>query len=109
MISSSVVPDESKEEFWAVVHDCLRAFHGMKQEAIRRKAGKLRNSIERMTTGEMEYFYHSEPFDIACEIANNSLNLEIYLDRYLHIRDEIHGDGISKQMVQYRRKVNLKD
>lgn len=105
MRSSKVVPDDAKDEFWAVVEDCLRELHGMKQEGIRRKAGKLRNAIERMTTGELESFYHSEPFDVACEIADNPLNVQDYLDRYLHIRDEKHGNGVSKQKVQSRRKV----
>jgi len=62
-----------------------------------------------MTTAEVESFYHSEPFAVACEIAGDSLNIEVYLDRYLRIRDEKHGNGISKQRVQNRRKVNLKE
>src|SRR5437762_12496326 len=66
MSSSKVVSADAKDEFWAVVEDCLREFHGMKQEGIRRKAGKLRKAIERMMTGEREYFDHSEPFDCAC-------------------------------------------
>ena len=105
MSSSKVTPDDAKDEFWAVVEDCLRSFHGMKQEGIRRKAGKLRREIERMTTGEVESFYHSEPFDVACDLAGSQLNVKDYLDRYLHIRDEIHGDGISKQKTQNRRKI----
>lgn len=105
MSSSKVAPDDAKDEFWAVVEDCLREFHGMKPEGIRRKAGKLREAIERMMPGELESFYHSEPFDVACEIADNPLNVKDYLDRYLHIRDEQHGNGISKQKVQNRRKI----
>jgi hypothetical protein len=104
MSSSRAVPDDAKDEFWAVVEDCLREFHGMKSEGIRRKAAKLRSAIERMTRGELESFYHSEPFDVACEIADNRLNVEDYLDRYLHIRDEKHGNGISEQNVQNRRR-----
>jgi hypothetical protein len=38
-----------------------------------------------------DLFYHSEPFDVACDIANHPLNLEKYLDRYLHLRDEKHA------------------
>jgi hypothetical protein len=105
MSSSKIAPDDAKDEFWAVVEDCLREFHGMKQEGIRRRAGKLRSAIERMTTGVLESFYHSEPFDVACEIAHNPLNVEEYLDRYLYLRDEKHGNGISKQKLQNRRKV----
>ena len=109
MSSSNVVPDDAKDDFWGVAEDCLREFHGMKQDAIRRKVGKLHNAIERMTTAESEFFYHSEPFDVACEIADNALNVEDYLDRYLQIRDEKHGNGISKQNVPKRRKVNVKE
>ncbi len=104
MSSSKVIPDDAQDEFWAVVEDCLREFHGMKREGSRRKAGKLREAIEQMTTSEMESFYHSEPFDVACDIADDPLNVKDYLDRYLHIRDEKHGKGISKQKVQSRRK-----
>ena len=107
MSSSRVVPDDAKVQFWAVVEDCLREFHAMKQEAIRRKAGKLRNAIERSPTAELEFFYHSEPFDVACDIAANPLNVDVYLYRYLHIRDEKHGTGNSKPKIQKRRDVNL--
>jgi hypothetical protein len=105
MSSSKVAPDDAKDEFWAVVEECLREFHGMKPAGIRRKAGKLREAIERMTTGELEPFYHSEPFDVACEIADNPLNVKDCLDRYLYLRDEKHGNGISGQNVQTRRKI----
>jgi len=95
---------DPKEEFWAVVEDCLHEFHGMKQEASRRKAGKFRNAVERLTTDQVEFFYHSEPFDVACEIADEPLNVEEYLDRYQRIRDQKYGSGISKQTVGHRRK-----
>jgi hypothetical protein len=75
MSSSKVVAGVVKDEFWAVVEDCLREFHRLKQEIIRRKVGKLRNSTERMTTAEIDLFYHSEPFDVACEIADSPLDI----------------------------------
>lgn len=109
MSSSKVVPAAAKDEFWAVVEDCLREFHEMRQEVIRRKAKKLRDAIERMKQAEVEFFYHSEPFDVACEIAEDPLNVEDYLDRYLHIRDEKHGNGISRQNADKRGEANLKD
>jgi len=109
MNSSKVVPDDAKDEFWAVVADCLHEFHGIKPEVSRRKAGKLRNAIGRLTTAQVEFFYHSEPFDVACEIADEPLRVEEHLDRYLQIRDEKHGDGSSRQIVHPRRKANLKE
>jgi hypothetical protein len=109
MSSSSVVPEDAKDEFWSVVEACLRRFHGMKPEAIRRKAGKLRDSIEQMTPGETEFFYHLEPFDIACDVAGEPLNVEEYRVRYLHIRDKAEANGTAKARGQGRRKVNVKD
>jgi hypothetical protein len=107
MSSSRTVSEDAKDEFWAIVEGCLREFHGMKQETIRRKAAKLRSAIEGMKPAEVEYFYHSEPFDVACELGGKPLNVASYLDRYLHIRDEKHGNGISKQKGDSRRKANF--
>lgn len=109
MSSSNVVPDDAKDEFWAVVQDCLREFHRMKPETLRRKSKKLRDEIEQTTTSQMELFYHSEPFEVACEIAEEPLDVKKYLDRYLHIRDEKHGTGISEQYYEERRKAKARD
>jgi hypothetical protein len=103
MSSTKTVPDAAKDEFWAVVGDCLHEFHGMKPEMIRGKARKLRNAIERMAVSQIEFFYHSEPFDLACEIAGESLNVEEFRDRYLHIRDGKHANGTLKQSARRRR------
>jgi hypothetical protein len=108
MSSSKVVSEDAKREFWAVVQACLSEFHGIKRETLRRKADKLRNGIERMTVAESEYFYHSEPFDIACELADNPVNVKDYLDRYLHLRDEKHVNGVTKPTAQGRRSVKVR-
>lgn len=97
MKTSRIVHKEAKNEFWAVVGDCLREFHGLKQEVCRRKIGKLRNAIEGMKPTEVELFYHSEPFDVSCDIADNPLDLQVYLERYLKIRDQTHDNGIPRQ------------
>jgi hypothetical protein len=107
MSSSSIVPKAAIDEFWAVVEDCLQEFHGIKSAAIQRKAGKMRQVVERMTRSEQESFYHSEPFDVACEIADNPLNVEDHLARYLHLRDEKHGNSTSKQRMQQRHQMDV--
>jgi hypothetical protein len=104
MSDSLVIPDDAKAEFWEVVADCLRTFHKMTAEGARRKASEVRQGIESLTESQIELFYHSEPFDVACEIAHNPLNVEPYLDRYLQIRDVKHGNGISKQIIRKRTK-----
>jgi hypothetical protein len=103
-MSTPVIPDEIMVEFWEIVRDCLRAFHKMTMEGARRKISKVRKGIESLTESQIELFYHSEPFDVACEIARHPLNVEPYLDRYLQIRDAKHGNGISKQVVRKRNK-----
>lgn len=108
MSSSNVIADGAKSEFWAVVEACLSEFHGMKPETIRRKAGKLRSSIERMTADEMEFFYHSEPFDVANEIADDALKIEAHIDRYIQIRDGNQGSGIAEQKIHGGGKGHFK-
>src|SRR6266446_4310669 len=98
MSSSAIVPDDAKDQFWSVVRECLREFHKMATEITQRKAARLQKKIESMPGESMELFYHSEPFDVACDIANHPLNLEKYLDRYLELRDQKHGDGAVKQV-----------
>jgi len=98
MSSARSVADDAKEEFWAVVRDCLHEFHKLNRVMTRRKAAHFRKNIEAMRKEITELFYHSEPFDVACDIANHPLNLEKYLDRYLELRDQKHGDGAVKQV-----------
>ena len=40
-----------------------------------------------MRIEQMELFYHADPFDVACNLADNPLNVKDYLDKYLEIRD----------------------
>jgi hypothetical protein len=100
MNSSKIVPNDAKDEFWSVVRDCLREFHKMTTEIARRKATQLRKKIESMPKGSMEFFYHSEPFDVACDMANHPLKVERHLDRYLQIRDEKHGNSSLEQVLR---------
>ncbi len=108
MSSPRVVSDNPEKEFWIVVEQCLHAFHAMKPVAIRTKTKTLRDTIERMTSSECELFYHSEPFDVACELAGNQLNIDEYLDRYIHIRDEQLGNGIRTNDILNRSKARVK-
>ncbi|MFL5244893.1 MAG: hypothetical protein ACJ8FY_22555 [Gemmataceae bacterium] len=40
-----------------------------------------------MPIEQMDLFYHAEPFDVACNLADNTLDVKDYLDEYLEIRD----------------------
>ena len=78
----------NEDVFWAVVRNCLRKFHKHGVISARRKTLKLRKAVEAKGS---ELFYHSEPFDVACDIAERQLDLKDHLDDYLHIRDIRHG------------------
>jgi hypothetical protein len=40
-----------------------------------------------MPVEQMELFYHAQPFDVACDLAGNPLDVKDYLVEYLEIRD----------------------
>ena len=88
MRSSRVIPEDAKDEFWSVVRDCLVEFHDRPRAWARAAANRLRAKVESMPHEQMEWFYHSEPFDIACSLANHQLAMgKNILSRYLQIRD----------------------
>jgi hypothetical protein len=46
---------DAKEEFWAVVRDCLQEFHKLDGVMARRKAAQLRKSIENLQEDGAEF------------------------------------------------------
>ena len=40
-----------------------------------------------MPVEQMDLFYHAEPFDVACNIAGQPLDVRDHLEDYLEIRD----------------------
>jgi hypothetical protein len=87
MRSSNVIPEEAKEHFWSVVRECVREFHSEQAQFLRGKLSRLRKKVADLPIQEMELFYHSEPFDVACRLAQRPLKVKDYLERYLTIRD----------------------
>jgi hypothetical protein len=49
-----------------------------------------------MPTEQMELFYHAEPFDVACNLADNPLDVKDHVDEYLEIRAR-YRQGASPQ------------
>jgi hypothetical protein len=94
MSPSKVTPDEAKAEFWHVVRACLVEFHKRTSPVVLLgRLKRFRRKVEHLPIEEMDLFYHSEPFDIACRIAQNPLNVETHLARYLKIRDKENENG----------------
>lgn len=78
-----MIGSKAKDAFWDVVENCLVEFHGLSKRDAHLKRVDLRTHIESPPT-EMssEIFYHAEPFDVACDIAESPLDLSQYRSRY---------------------------
>ena len=87
MKSSDVIPKDEQDHFWSVVRQCIRSFHARCGSRTLAEATRLRTRVNGMPVDQMELFYHAEPFDVACNLADNALDVKDYLDEYLKIRD----------------------
>ena len=81
----------ARDTFWQVVEDCLTDIHGLPPSEARRRSHDLRAEIESPPPGlSSDIFYHAEPFDVACDLAGNQLDVLQYRDRYDLILDRHH-------------------
>jgi hypothetical protein len=87
MKASNVITKEEQDLFWRVVRQCIRRFHARCTVTTLPKATSLRKKVNAMPAEQVELFYHAEPFDVACDLANNPLNVKDHLDEYQRIRD----------------------
>ena len=53
----------------------------------------------------MDLFYHAEPFDVACNLADNALNVKDHLDEYLEIRDGDAGREKARRGIASERTI----
>jgi hypothetical protein len=87
MKTSAVIPKDEQDHFWSVVRQCIRRFHSRCARSTLPKATRLRKKVTGMPVGQMELFYHAEPFDVACDLADHPLDVKDHLDEYLRIRE----------------------
>jgi len=87
MTTPRIIPEDAKDHFWSVVKECLVEFHDKSPAWSRTTAKRFRAKVEAMPQQEMELFYHSEPFDVACRLAQQPLDIGKHQARYLRIRD----------------------
>ncbi len=87
MKTSNAIPKDEQNHFWGVVRQCIRRFHGRCASRTLARATRLRTKVNGMPVEQMELFYHAEPFDVACNLADNPLDVQDHLDEYLTIRD----------------------
>jgi len=93
MKSSEIIPKDEQDHFWSVVRKCIRRFHACCASRTLAEATRLRKKVNGMRIEQMELFYHAEPFDVACNLADNALDVKDYLDEYLEIRDACKRTG----------------
>jgi hypothetical protein len=87
----SGLKDSDKDEFWAVVEACLVEIHGLLKPSAEKKCKYIRYSVERNVNPDMlpnqlsDLFYHREPFDVSCDIAQKQLDINLYRTAYNRI------------------------
>ena len=87
MKTSDVIPKDEQDHFWSVVRQCIRRFHARSASKTLAEATRLRKKVSGMPLEQMDLFYHAEPFDVACNLAHNALDVKDHVEEYLEIRD----------------------
>ena len=69
--------------FWRVVEDCLIQIYRRDGHEAAERTAELRERIEHPPTGmSTDIFYHTEPFDVASDIAEELVDLCDYQATY---------------------------
>jgi hypothetical protein len=83
-----------KDEFWAIVRDCLTQIYRLSPSDATRGVEGLRARIESPPAGVSgELIYHDEPFSVACDIAGDhdatlkNKKMEEFRETYAIIRE----------------------
>lgn len=79
---------KAKDAFWNVVKECLIAFHKFGEDAAEEKTKELRQRLEKPPVGmSSDILYHSEPYNIACNIAGKERDISEDREKYKKILD----------------------
>ena len=78
---------QAKDEFWSVVEECLQEFHHLSPLDAVQKTRELRRKLKSPPPGlpavlAGEIIYHDEPFDVACDLAGQQLDLAQFRSQY---------------------------
>jgi hypothetical protein len=75
----STVTATSAMHFWAAVEDCLATFHAMQRTEAAEKVTSLWQhpafALNGVNRDYEDMIYHAEPWQIACNLACNDLNV----------------------------------
>jgi hypothetical protein len=71
------LPPRLKDDFWQIIEECLIQLHHKDPVDANQLVQDLRQKIENPPAGVVsELFYHSEPFDVACDLAGSQLRFD---------------------------------
>jgi hypothetical protein len=78
---------QARDEFWSVVEECLQQFHHVSAADAVQKTRELRWKLKSPPPGlptglASDLIYHDEPFDVACDLAGQQLDLDQYRSQY---------------------------
>jgi hypothetical protein len=80
-----------KSSFWITIEDCLISFHNHSQQSAAELVDGYRRRLlhSANTIGQDQWMedliYHSEPWQLACDLANNNLDRDYYRAEYTQI------------------------
>jgi hypothetical protein len=89
---------ELAPHFWAAVEDCLVTFHGLTpREAAERVTGfrrRLPTRLDNLEPTFSDMIYHAEPWQIACNLAEQDLPIADHEPAYREIlkRSGLYGE-----------------
>jgi hypothetical protein len=78
-----VIRQQDKNAFWTVIEDCLVEIFGLMRPDALFRSQKLRDVIE--ATPDRRHgaiFYHTEPLDVAHDIAGRQVDLSQVQEKY---------------------------
>lgn len=82
----SMVPAAVAPHFWAAVEDCLVTFHHLQPceaaEKVTSLWRRLPTSLDGSNPAFSEMIYHAEPWQIACNLANQDLPIAGHQEAY---------------------------
>src|SRR5262249_27866377 len=77
------------DKYWSVVGECLRRFHHRSAADVKQLVSQMRKKLEQSSPeASRELFFHAEPFDVACDLADHQIELKDQrLVEYIELRD----------------------
>jgi hypothetical protein len=82
---------KAKNKFWGAVEDCLVEFHGLSISQSHQMSNMLYERIESPPQGiSNDVFYHADPFDVACDLAEYQLDISETRSQYDKILNRHH-------------------